>query len=110
MKEGGSSTNWEGQHDGGVVGWSGRSPLSENALSGWVYLKICTKWSKFALSGQNFRKFAEFYGKIENFGKISDNFHIFFLDSPLDQSPQTKFLLMIYQSGRTKLINYNKKL
>ena len=31
-------TNWDGHHDGGVVGRGGQFPLSENALSGWVFL------------------------------------------------------------------------
>ena len=31
-------TNWDGHHDGGVVGWCGQFPLSEYVLSGWVFL------------------------------------------------------------------------
>ena len=53
-KFGGFDTNWDGHHDGGVVGWGGQFPLSENALSGWELLnnlhevvKRCTKWALF---------------------------------------------------------------
>ena len=35
---GGFNTNWDGHHDGGVVGRGGQFPLSANALSGWVLL------------------------------------------------------------------------
>ena len=35
---GGFNTNWDGHHDGGVVGQGGQFPLSANALSGWVFL------------------------------------------------------------------------
>ena len=35
---GGVNTNWDGHHDGGVVGRGGQFPLSANVLSGWVFL------------------------------------------------------------------------
>ena len=34
LGEGGFDTNWDGHHDGGVVGRDGQFPLSANALSG----------------------------------------------------------------------------
>ena len=34
MSGGMVDTNWDGNHDGGVVGRVGQLPLSENALSG----------------------------------------------------------------------------
>ena len=34
----GGDTNWDGHHVGGVVGRGEQFPLSENALSGWVFL------------------------------------------------------------------------
>ena len=37
LSYGGGSTNRDGHHDGWVVGRGGQIPLSENALSGWVF-------------------------------------------------------------------------
>ena len=37
-REGGVDTNWDGHHDGGVVGRGGQFPLSAKALSVWVFL------------------------------------------------------------------------
>ena len=34
----GVHTNWDGHHDGGVLGRGGQFPLSENLPSGWVLL------------------------------------------------------------------------
>ena len=61
LRGGGVDTNWDGHHDGGVVGRGVQFPLSENALSGWMLLNnLHLKWSKDALNGQYFLNFTRF--------------------------------------------------
>ena len=38
FQTGGFDTNWDGHHDGGVVGRGGQFPFSANVLSGLVFL------------------------------------------------------------------------